>query len=107
MINMYSIVYVTTSSEEESKKIGKAVVKENLAACANTIPHVLSIYRWDNKLCEDRESILFLKTKKDLVPTLIQKVKELHSYEVPAIVEIPLQDGHKDYFLWIEKNTRI
>ena len=102
---MYSIVYVTTSSEEEAKKIGKVLVEEKLAACSNIIPKMSSCYFWDNKLQEDTESILLLKTKSSLVPKIIEKTKELHSYDVPAILELPIKSGNEDYFKWIEENV--
>jgi uncharacterized protein involved in tolerance to divalent cations len=67
---MYALVEVTTSGEEESKRIGKKIVSERLAACANIIPAVSSFYWWKGKLGEDSESILLLKTKKGSSPVL-------------------------------------
>ena len=103
---MYSIVYVTTSSEDEAKKIGKALVEEKLVACANIIPKISSFYYWQNKFEEDSESILLLKTKNSLVEKVIKRTKELHSYDVPAILEVPIKSGNEDYLKWIEDNVK-
>lgn len=103
---MYAMVEVTTSGEEESKKIGKKVVEERLSACANIIPKITSYYWWKGRLEEDSESILLLKTKKSNVETLIKRIKELHSYENPAIIVLPIESGSRLYLDWIEDETR-
>jgi periplasmic divalent cation tolerance protein len=100
-MKMYVIVEVTTAGKDESKKIGKTVVSERLAACANIIPAVTSFYWWKGKLEEDSESILLLKTKKECLDRLISRVKELHSYENPAIISLPIEKGSETYLNWI------
>jgi periplasmic divalent cation tolerance protein len=102
---MYAVVEVTTSGVEESKKIGKKVVEERLAACANIVPSITSYYWWKGKLEEDSESILLLKTIKRNVDSLIARVKELHSYENPAIISLPIEKGSKIYLDWISDET--
>ena len=101
---MYFIAYITTKNIEEAKKIGETVLKERLAACANIIPAIESVYWWKGKIERDKESLLVLKTKKSLVSKLIKRVKELHSYDVPCVDIIPVTDGNKDYFKWIEES---
>jgi periplasmic divalent cation tolerance protein len=103
---MYAIVEVTTSGEEESKRIGETVVSERLAACANIIPAVTSFYWWKGKLEEDSESILLLKTTEDNVEKLISRVRGLHSYDNPAIVSLPIKTGSKNYLDWIINEVR-
>jgi len=103
---MYFIAYITTKNIDEAKKIGETVVKERLAACANIIPAIESVYWWKGKIERDKESLLVLKTKKSLVSKLIKRVKGLHSYDVPGVDIIPVTDGNKDYFKWIEEVTR-
>jgi periplasmic divalent cation tolerance protein len=102
---MYAVVEVTTSGVEESKKMGKRVVEERLAACANIVPSISSYYWWKGKLEEDSESILLLKTKKENVERLIARIKELHSYENPAIISLPIDKGSKIYLDWISEET--
>lgn len=102
----YVIAYVTAKNPEQAKKIGETVVRERMAACANIIPSVQSIYWWKGKMERGKESVLLLKTRKSLAARLIKRVKELHSYEVPCVDIIPVADGNKDYFKWVEEVTR-
>ena len=103
---MYVIAYVTARDMEEAKRIGETVVREKLAACANIIPSIESIYWWKGNMEDDRETVLLLKTKKALASKLIKRVKELHSYEIPCVDIIPVTEGNEDYFKWIEEVTR-
>lgn len=98
-------MYVTCESVEQAKKIGKAVVERRLAACANILPGMETIYWWNGKLEEGQESVLIFKTTTDLVEQLTEAVKEIHSYEVPCIIALPVQAGNPDYLRWIEQET--
>lgn len=100
-----SIVYVTAGSEEEALKIGRTLVAERLVACANLIPHIRSIYRWKGEICEENEVLLVMKTRSSLFPFLMQRVLELHSYEVPEIVAFPVAQGLPAYLDWVLENT--
>ena len=102
----YVIAYVTARDQDEAKRIGEAIVREKLAACANIIPVIHSIYWWKGSIEEEKECLLLLKTKKTLVPKLIKRVKELHSYDVPCVDIIPVTDGNKEYFKWVEEVTK-
>lgn len=99
---MYSLIYVTTSGLDESQKIAKIILNERLAACANIIPKMESIYWWEGDLEEDVESILLLKTRSDLVDKVIGRVKEIHSYQTPCALEIQIKKGSIDYLNWME-----
>lgn len=103
---MYVIAYLTARDQAEAKRIGETLVKEKLAACANIIPSIESVYWWKGNMEEDKESLIILKTKKALAGKLIKRVKELHSYETPCVDIIPVTEGNKDYFKWIEEVTR-
>ena len=102
---MVSIIYSTTSSVEEARKIARIIVEEKLAACVNIIPKIESIYRWQGKIEEDNESILLAKTIDKNVDQVIQRIKENHSYDVPDIVAIPITHGFKEYLDWVEDET--
>lgn len=95
------LVYMTAGSRDEAKKIGRALVEERLAACANVIDGMESVYWWQGKLTEDREAVLIAKTRAELVPALTQRVKELHSYTVPCIVALPILAGNPAYLEWL------
>ena len=99
---MYSLVYVTTSKESESKKIARELLKEKLAACINIIPKIESLYLWKGEIEEDSESIMVIKTKSELVEQVIGRIEELHSYEIPCILEITIDNGSKNYLNYIE-----
>ncbi|MEM5812337.1 MAG: divalent-cation tolerance protein CutA [Candidatus Aenigmatarchaeota archaeon] len=101
---MYFIAYVTAKNAQEARKIGETVIKEKIAACANIIPSIESVYWWNGKIEKGKESLIILKTKKSLVKKLVKRIIEIHSYEVPCIEIIPVVDGNKDYFNWIEES---
>lgn len=100
---MYAFVYITTSGKEESKYIGKTLVEENLSACVNIVPSIESIYLWKGEIEEDNESLLIAKTKRDNIDKIIKRVKEIHSYDTPAILAIPIIEGSKDYLDYLER----
>ena len=101
----YYSIYITTKDEKEARQIGKTLVEEKLAACVNIHP-IKSIYRWEGQIQEDDETALFVKTKAELADEVIQRVKELHSYEVPCIVCSPIENGHPAFLKWIEESTK-
>jgi periplasmic divalent cation tolerance protein len=94
-------VYVTASDEAEAKRVGRAVVEERLAACANIIPGMSSVFRWEGAVQEASEAVLILKSTTDLLELLTARVKELHSYAVPCVVGLPIAGGNPDYLGWI------
>ena len=98
----YIIVYVTTKDAEEASRIGEALVKERLAACANVIPSINSVYWWKGRLERDSEAVLLLKSTRDNAEGIIERVRELHSYGVPCIDVISLSGGNQEYFKWLE-----
>jgi len=100
------LVLITVGSEEEALKIGRALLEERLVACANLLGTVRSLYRWKGKICDDREVLMFCKTRKHLFPLLSERVKSLHSYEVPEIVALPFTAGWAPYFQWIDDEVR-
>lgn len=99
------VVLVTCSSEEEATKIANALVEGRLAACANIISPVRSIYRWEGKVWDEKEWMLIIKTLKTRFEALEKKVKSLHSYSVPEIIALPIVEGSASYLKWIEENT--
>jgi len=102
---MAAIIYSTTGTIDEGKKIARILVEEKLVACVNIIPHVNSIYRWQGNIEEDDESILIAKTTDKNIEKVIQKIKKTHSYEVPDIVAFPITSGFKKYLKWVEDET--
>ena len=99
---MHVIVYITTSDAREANDLAEAILKERLAACANVVESVKSIYWWKGKLEHDDESLIILKTTERKFDALAARVKELHSYENPEIVAVPILKGSSDYLAWID-----
>ena len=97
--------YVTASSREEAARIGRTMVEERLAACANVIDGMTSIYRWQGKIEEGHEAVLILKTELALIDALTARVKALHSYTVPCVVAWPIAAGNADFLRWIGAET--
>ena len=98
-------LYMTAGSVEEAKNIGKILVGQNLAACVNLLENMTSIYNWEDKMEESQEVIMIAKTRKTLMPKLIEKVNSLHSYDCPCILELPIQGGNPDFLSWIKSQT--
>jgi periplasmic divalent cation tolerance protein len=99
------VILVTCGSEEEAVKIANSLVEERLAACANIISPVRSIYRWEGKIWDEKEWLLIMKTQKKRFEDLEKKVKSLHSYSVPEIVAFPIVEGSASYLKWLEETT--
>lgn len=104
MLTDYSVVFVTVGSLEEGVKIGRSLVEKELIACANLIPNVTSIYRWEGEVKEDQEWLLVLKTRNHLFLDIRDEVLRLHSYDVPEIVELPVRNGYYKYLEWIDES---
>lgn len=102
---MYSSIYVTTSDILESREIAKKLVEERLAACVNIVPSIESIYWWNGEIEEDSESLIFIKTRSNLVEKVIKRVEEIHSYETPCVLELSIERGSKKYFKWLDKEV--
>ena len=100
---MYAIVYITASNIGEARDLVEAIVKERLAACANVVESVESTYWWQGKIERGDEALIILKTKESKLDELIKRVKELHSYENPEIVAVPILKGSDEYLRWIDE----
>lgn len=98
-------VYITTKDKGQARSIGRVLVEEHLAACVNIVDGMESIYRWNNSICEDQETILIAKTRNDLLEELTARVKSLHSYTCPCIIAIPITGGNQEYLDWVQQST--
>jgi len=102
---MYKLVYLTCSGPEQAQKIAEALVKEKLCACVNYFP-ITSVYYWKEKLEKNSEVGMLVKTTREMVEKIINRVKELHSYEVPAIFSLPMEEGNPDFLKWIKDSVQ-
>ena len=99
------IVFVTCQSRVQAERIAQAVVEEKLAACVNVLPEIRSCYVWEGKLNWSDELLLFIKTTRGRFGQLRERILELHSYEVPEIVAVPIEEGLKPYLDWIDRSV--
>ena len=99
------VVYITAPNEDAAAVIAHALVEQKLAACVNIVRHVRSIYSWQGKIEDDTEVLMIVKTRKQHFDALSEKVKELHSYDVPEIIAMPILKGSADYLKWIKDST--
>jgi periplasmic divalent cation tolerance protein len=95
------VVLSTFPDAEQAARVARVVVEEQLAACANLIDGVRSIYRWQGQVQDDREALAILKTTSDRYPALAARLAELHPYEVPEIIALPVTEGHAPYLAWL------
>lgn len=100
------LLYVTIDTEAAALALGRSMVESRLAACANVLPAMSSVYVWQGALEESREAVLILKTRAALVPELTAAVVAAHPYECPCVLELPVLGGHAPYLAWLAGNTR-
>ena len=100
---MMALIYITTSNEEEAMNIGEIIVKERLAPCCNVISDMKSIYWWEGNLEKDTEGILIFKTLEKNVDNIIKRVKEVHTYDNPCIIALPILNVSDSYLSWLKK----
>jgi periplasmic divalent cation tolerance protein len=99
------VVLINTGSQGQALEIARVLVEERLAACANIISPIRSIYRWQGAVQDEAEHMMIVKTRAELFARLEARVKELHSYAVPEIIALPIVEGAKSYLDWIFEST--
>ena len=102
---MFSVVYISSRDMNEAGDIAAVLVREKLVACANCWP-ITSVFRWEGAIEQGSEAAMICKTRTDLVPDVIKRVKELHSYEVPCITSWKIDTGSVGYLDWVGRETR-
>ncbi|HNX90799.1 MAG TPA: divalent-cation tolerance protein CutA [Candidatus Omnitrophota bacterium] len=99
-------IYVTVPSKKDGVKIGRMLIRKKLAACVNIFDGMTSIYKWKDKICEDKESVMFIKTRHALFNKVRDAVRSVHPYECPCIVELPLVNADDPYKQWVIGSTK-
>lgn len=100
------VVLITTSSREEAEAIAKTLVEERLAACVNIVSGARSIFQWQGAVEEQDEVLMVVKSRNNLLPSLIEAVKRMHSYTLPEVIALPILDGSPEYLAWIDESVR-
>lgn len=99
------VVLVTCGSQKEARKIARVLVERRLAACVNEVGAVISVYRWKGKVTRAKEFLLVIKTTKKRFAALREAIGELHSYEVPEIIALPIVEGSRAYLDWMAESV--
>jgi periplasmic divalent cation tolerance protein len=102
----YAFILTTVSTEEEGHMIANELVKNKLAACVSIVPKVHSIYEWENAIQNETEVLLMIKTTKAREKDIYQTVQSLHSYEIPELITLPIDNGSDTYLHWLENSVR-
>lgn len=98
------VVYVTCPPDP-APDLARALVQERLAACVNIVSSVRSFYTWKDAICDDAEVLMVIKTRETLFERLRAKVVELHPYDLPEVIALPIIAGHPEYLRWVEEST--
>ena len=101
----FAVVMVTAPDMDLARRLAKAGLEAKLAACANIVPAIESHYWWEGKLESSKEALVIFKTRQEMLPKLEQIVRDVHSYDTPEFVALPLIAGSRKYLAWIENNT--
>lgn len=101
-MSKYRLVLVTAPNLAEAERMAQKVVEKSLAACVNIVPKIRSIYQWEGKVEQSRETLMLIKTTKAKLEKLQKRIKKMHSYEVPEILVFKIDDGDESYLQWID-----
>jgi periplasmic divalent cation tolerance protein len=101
----FLIVFCTCAGEQEALRLAKALVERRLAACVNVHPRMQSVYRWEGDVKLESEHLLLIKTTEECFSELRDAIAELHSYEVPELLAVPVWGGSDKYLAWIRESV--
>jgi periplasmic divalent cation tolerance protein len=104
-VSAHAVVLTTAGSEAEASKIASALVERRLAACVNVVPNVTSTYRWEGAVRVDGEWLLVVKTRAERFEEVRLAIRELHSYDQPEVILLPIDTGDPGYLAWIDASV--
>jgi periplasmic divalent cation tolerance protein len=100
------LVFTTLPSADKAAELAKLLVTERLVACANLLPAVRSIYRWQGEMHDENEVLVLLKTRAEHLERLKLRILEVHPYEVPEVLAVPVESGYQPYLDWLAGETK-
>jgi len=102
----FAIILTTVSAVEEGESIANILVEKQLASCVNIIPNISSVYRWEGQIQSESEVLLLIKTTKDLEAEVYREVQNVHSYDIPELITLPITNGSDAYLDWMTNSVR-
>ena len=100
-----TLLYVTCANADEAKAIARVLVGDRLVACANILGSMTSVYRWEGEVAEQEEVAMLLKPRRDMTVHVAERVKSLHSYDLPCVIGLPIQGGNPDFLAWLHREV--
>lgn len=104
-MSAYVVCLVTIDDIDKAVQMAKTLVNKRLVACVNVMAEIRSIYSWQGRVCDEKEWLMIMKTRRELFPELQAAVKELHPYDVPEIISLPIDQGLPEYLRWVDEST--
>lgn len=101
----FRVYLCTAANVDQARRIAEALVVEKLAACVNVAGGVESFFWWEGKVNREQETLLIIKSTKELSSKIIERIKQLHSYDVPEVIQLSIEDGNADYLRWISESV--
>lgn len=101
----FIVIYCTVPNKREGREIAKRLIEYKLVACVNIIDKVESVFSWDGEMCEEKEALMIIKTRKDHFTKINHAIQKLHSYNVPEVIAMPVAHADETYLKWIEHET--
>jgi periplasmic divalent cation tolerance protein len=101
----HCFVYITADSRDDAESMARTLVEERLAACANILGGIRSFYWWDGAVQSGDEQAIVAKTRQELVPRIVERIKALHGYSCPCVVALPVVAGNPGFLAWIDEET--
>ena len=100
------VIMVTAASRRECNRIARHLVQAKLAACVNITEPVVSIYRWEGKIADEKEFLMLIKSTRGLFPEIKAAISKIHSYHTPEIICLPIIDGSRNYLQWVSDSVK-
>jgi periplasmic divalent cation tolerance protein len=97
------LVLSNCGSEEEARRVARALVEARVAACVNIVPGIQSVYHWQGAIQEDSEWMLVIKSTRSMFDSLAAELRKIHSYQVPEVLAIPIIAGDQNYLDWMDR----
>jgi periplasmic divalent cation tolerance protein len=107
MLSEFVFIYTPLPSKEAAEEMAEALIGARLAACVNIYPGVTSVYEWKGVVQKEAEAVAFIKTRRALADEAIAAARELHPYEVPAFLILPVESGNDDYMAWARGQVKV